>query len=91
MTRAEEPEYDEQTRAWILADERAEGLTCSLCGLPVSVCQAMENEDGFEAEPPIRCHAATALIRYQEKYGDDVPQSGALRWTTPRLKGSERA
>lgn len=84
MTQVEQPEWDASTRAWGLAYESA--TYCPRCGLPTSICQAPENEGRFNVEPPIRCHALTALLLAQKKYEEGIPAHEALIWTPPTLR-----
>lgn len=86
MTTAQEPEWDDRSRAWALAEQRYDDSLCPRCGQPASICQNPENEGRFDVEAPVRCFMTTDLIRAQEQYGDDVPQREALIWTLPGVR-----
>lgn len=72
-----------------MALDRYESSLCPLCGLPTRICQNPANEGLFDAEDPTRCHASTALILRQERYGEDAPQREALLWERPTLRAAD--
>lgn len=57
-----EPEWDDREQTLTLALQAYKDSLCSMCGLPVEVCTAAENEGKFKTEGPIRCHKTTALL-----------------------------
>lgn len=84
----DDPIWDEESRAWALALEHYELTLCSCgCGFPAVVSQAPENEDCFEVDLPIRCHARTALVRAMDQVGNDTQAPDALLYERPVLKG----
>jgi len=83
-----EVEWDDVTRTHAMALE-LHRLNLHDCGLPLSVCQAAENEFEFEAEGPYRCHATTAVVKAHERLGDDVEAPRALEFV-PRLRNGGR-
>lgn len=52
---------------------------CPVCGYPKEICQAAENSNKFAANPPSRCHATTALKRFQKDNEYEYPE--ALIWS----------
>lgn len=62
-----EPEWDEDSRWWVLGLEAYKATLCPLCKRPLKVCTAPENEHAFAAdEAPTRCHATTARSRAEK-------------------------
>lgn len=84
----EDPRVSADDRAWILSlEHREDRVLCPCgCGFPFAVSTAPENEGKFDVDLPIRCHARTAMLRAQEKYGEDVLHRDALLWEAPSLK-----
>lgn len=72
-----EPEWDEGEQTAILALHAYRAALCPLCGGPLSVCTAPENELKFKGGLPIRCHATTARAVAMEPYKDQ-PHNSAL-------------
>ena len=54
---------------------------CPLCGLPVEVCTALENEGQFVIDGPTRCHKSTALAVATNKLKPDHPYKEALMFS----------
>jgi hypothetical protein len=52
----------------MLALQAYRNALCPLCGGPLSVCTAPENELKFKGGLPIRCHATTARMIAIEPY-----------------------
>lgn len=74
-----EPEWDTETRAWADALGHYRDSLCVLCGRPRAVCQAAENEDAFETDLPVRCHATTAQMQAQSQIDEETtPHPRAL-------------
>lgn len=61
----------------MLALQAYRSTLCPLCGGPISVCTAPENEMKFKGGLPIRCHATTARSIAMEPYRDQ-PHNSAL-------------
>lgn len=78
-----EPEWDDAEQTAILALQVYKASLCPLCGGPISVCTAPENELKFKGGLPIRCHATTARAIAMEPYRDQ-PNSQALMFA-PKL------
>lgn len=78
MTTMTEAEWDVDARAAALGLNVYEASLCSACGRPSRVCQASESEFEWVADDPIRCHARTAVLRKQDRMGDDVEFPEAL-------------
>jgi hypothetical protein len=88
VTTVTETEWDAEARSWALALDQREASLCPCgCGLPASVSQDPENEDRFEVDLPIRCHARTALIRAGDAIGDNTQAPEALLFEQPTLRG----
>jgi len=77
-----EPQWDEQSRAEMLALAVLEAQECPLCGGPRSECQAPDADDAYIAES-VRCAKATAVAIAQEQ-AQDAPQPQARLWATTR-------
>ena len=72
-----EAEWDEGEQTVMLALQAYRSALCPLCGGPISVCTAPENELKYKGGLPIRCHATTARDIAMEPYRDQ-PHSSAL-------------
>ena len=72
-----ESEWDEGEQTVMLALQAYRSALCPLCGGPISVCTAPENELKYKGGLPIRCHATTARDIAMEPYRDQ-PHSSAL-------------
>lgn len=77
-----ESEWTGLERSIMLAlDEYRTEITCSVCGLPKSVCRDSKNEGKFDAGFE-RCFASTAVMKEQDAVGGEngvaFPQS--LAW-----------
>ena len=72
-----EAEWDDGEQTVMLALQAYRSALCPLCGAPLAVCTAPENELKFKGGLPIRCHATTARSRSMEPYKDQ-PYSSAL-------------
>lgn len=77
MIHQSEPEWDEETRAVVLAYEMWERELCTGCGHPYASTTDPENEGRYRVKAPIRCHACTAREIAAEAFAE-VPQSSAL-------------
>lgn len=69
----------------MLALQEYRAALCPLCGGPLAVCTAPENEHRFKGGLPIRCHATTARAQAMEPYRDQ-PFKEALM-VAPTLSG----
>ena len=72
-----EAEWDDGEQTVMLALQAYRAALCPLCGGPLSVCTAPENELKYKGGLPIRCHATTARAIAMEPYRDQ-PNSSAL-------------
>ena len=72
-----ESEWDEGEQTVMLALQAYRSALCPLCGGPIAVCTAPENELKYKGGLPIRCHATTARDIAMEPYRDQ-PHSSAL-------------
>ena len=79
-----EVEWDEGEQTVMLALQAYRGALCPLCGGPLSICTAAENEMKYDAGLPVRCHATTARGRAAEPYKDQ-PGAQALMFI-PQLR-----
>ena len=68
MSSRPESEWDEGEQTVMLALQAYRNALCPLCGGPLSVCTAPENELKFKGGLPIRCHATTARMIAIEPY-----------------------
>lgn len=74
-----EPEYDEQTRALMLAHDEVN--ICPACGGPAYLCQDPDLQEDWQALDPVRCHKKTAILVAQSKVTEETnPQHEALLW-----------
>lgn len=75
-----EPEWDDESRDWVLALAQWEDLHCPQCNgwLPETTDPA--NEDAYRAEPPGRCHRCTALVAKQESYAEHPYHRSQVLW-----------
>ena len=61
--------------------EQAEAAEkCQLCGLPTSVCRAIENQNRFKVSAE-RCHATNAILQRQSVQGGDDVSKQATAWS----------
>lgn len=74
-----EPEWDDESRALAIAYNDVD--LCPSCGGPAYLCQDPELQEQWKAEPPVRCHRTTAILRAQKSMTEETnPQLGALLW-----------
>lgn len=79
MTTMAEPEWDEETRNLVLANDQVD--LCPRCGRPTFICQDPANQFNWKAQPPVRCHATTALRLAQKGVTEETnPAVDALIW-----------
>ena len=93
-----EPEWDDESRALLLALAEVEAGECSGCGMPLEECMSPEadpnNRAGgwtYEGGAPHRCHACSARERSVDafaKSGGSV--TAALRWPVRRVEREAR-
>jgi len=72
-----EPEWGDEDRDLAVALLDFEAGLCSSCRTPLVETTDAQHEDAYRADPAIRCHRCTAIIRGSEMYRD-APQPGAL-------------
>lgn len=80
-----ESEWDEQEQAVMLGLAAYKASLCPLCGMPVEVCTAIENDGRFVVDGALRCHKSTALAVASSKLAADHPYKEALMFGA-RLK-----
>jgi hypothetical protein len=73
-----EAEWDDGEQTVMLALQAYRSALCPLCGGPLSVCTAPENEMKFKGGLPIRCHATTARAVAMENYRDQSHSSALM-------------
>jgi len=77
-------EWDEGEQTVMLGLQRYRATLCPLCGGPLDICTAPENEMKYTTGLPVRCHATTSRGRAAEPYKDQ-PGSQALMFV-PKLR-----
>lgn len=65
-----EAEWDDDSRAHVLALLEAEAQTCR-CGGWLPETTDPENEGRYRARPPVRCHRCDALHTFMQSYEHD--------------------
>ena len=75
-----EPEWDQDSRDWVLALRQWEDSHCPQCNgwLPETTNPA--NEDAYEATDPGRCHRCTALVAKQHAYAEHPYRQSQVLW-----------
>jgi hypothetical protein len=74
-----EPEWDQATRDVALALDGVD--LCPVCHGPAYLCQDASREFDWIAQPPVRCHATTAIRARQKGVTEQTnPHADALIW-----------
>jgi len=72
VSSAPEPEWDDAEQTVMLALQQYRATLCPLCGGPLAICTAPENEMKYDTGLPVRCHATTSRGRAAEPYRDQA-------------------
>lgn len=80
MTTLAEPEWDESTRALVLALDTVP--RCPACGGDPALCQDPARQFDWTVPDPVRCHRTTTLREAQQRFsqGVDAEHPDALMW-----------
>ncbi|GGM27187.1 hypothetical protein GCM10011608_09960 [Micromonospora sonchi] len=80
-----EPEWDPRERGWMLALDWHESSLCRKCGQPLAECTDPANDPDnpasermYVAEPPTECFSCKVLVKADEKWHKDSPETSGF-------------
>lgn len=75
-----ESEWDDDSRAWVLALLEVEAQRCPGCNGHLPDTTDPAHEGRYLTGPPLRCHRCTALHQRQDNYRDDPNRAAQVMW-----------